>query len=77
MHGHTGPAANSGISSIIFGTSSQGIGAKDYWAKGTGFGSGSTAGQFNLATHISQQKQSELVVAYLLNVSNFNLYKVF
>lgn len=44
---------------------------KEYWAKGTGFGHGSTATseKFNFASHLSQQKTNEELVTHLLNVS--------
>jgi hypothetical protein len=42
--------------------------SKEYWAKGTGFGSGTTSSEFNLLSNISQKKQNEVVVTYLLNV---------
>jgi hypothetical protein len=64
--GQSSSAATS--SSIAFGSSSSA--KKDYWAKGTGFGFGSTApSQFNLTSHVSQQKTNEEMVTYLLNVS--------
>ena len=54
--------AGSGFGSTNKGTS------KDYWAKGTGFGFGSTTStQFNLADHMSNKKQNEVVFAHLLN----------
>lgn len=55
---------------IAFGSSASSK-KTDYWAKGTGFGFGSTApSQFNLNSHLSQQKSNEEVVTYLLNVSH-------
>ncbi|KAI6202918.1 hypothetical protein M3Y94_00496400 [Aphelenchoides besseyi] len=39
-----------------------------FWAKGTGFGSGSTSVHWNLASHVAKRKQHEVTVTCLLNV---------
>lgn len=45
----------------------------NYWAKGTGFGSGTTQQQWNVNQHIAKRKQDEENVACVLNVSFHNL----
>ncbi|KAI6178303.1 UBC core domain-containing protein [Aphelenchoides besseyi] len=39
-----------------------------FWAKGTGFGSGSTSVHWNLANHVAKRKQHEVTVTCLLNI---------
>lgn len=57
------PASNT----ISFGSVGKSA-TKDYWAKGTGFGSGSTNGQFVTKNNVSNQKQNEKFVAHLIQV---------
>lgn len=40
-----------------------------YWAKGTGFGTGSTQRQWNIDLHILKQKQDEQNITCLLKVN--------
>ncbi len=42
--------------------------AQQYWAKGTGFGTGSTQQQWNMDLHVLKRKQDEENVTCLLNV---------
>lgn len=63
--GKVGPSS----ASIVFGGMGSSSTNKDYWAKGTGFGSGTTASTWSLTNHLSQKKQDEVFVTHLLNVS--------
>ncbi|KAE9551922.1 hypothetical protein FO519_004881 [Halicephalobus sp. NKZ332] len=48
-------------------STSGGGGAQDYWAKGTGFGSGTTQVQWNVNEHVRKRKLNEEAVTCMIN----------
>ena len=44
--------------------------SKQYWAKGTGFGTGSVNSKWNMKETVSKQQQEEALVTTLFEVGN-------
>ncbi|KAM3721402.1 Baculoviral IAP repeat-containing protein [Dirofilaria immitis] len=63
--GNVGPAVNS---------SSNIMQQHNFWAKGTGFGSGTTQQQWNVDLHVLKRKQDEQNVTHLLRVLSSFIY---
>ena len=60
--------------------SSVAVEGKQYWAKGTGFGTGSFNSKWNMKETVTKQQQEEALVTILFEVCHYHLvlhYKLF
>lgn len=64
--GNTGPLVSSNLNVTQ---------QHSFWAKGTGFGSGTTQQQWNVDLHVLKRKQDEQNVTHLLRVCFISLLK--